>query len=235
MGGGGCGRGRGDFREGEGQKLGRGAEKEVEGNGLTARPPPQPRQSGWVSWSGGRGSAGLIWKPEGRGRAPRETMGLCVCVGECVSVSVCVCVYTEGGREDRGGGGPAAPARAYVRAGAGPGCGERKTKGLLRFPPARGCGGPREGGEQHGRQEPRTRPLPAPPAPLSEQPPDRRQWLTSLFPVLSGHGLPRSEGSLGSPAHTWPAQFPSSGVRARAPQGAQNSTSAPGPRGHLVR
>lgn len=35
MGGGGCGRGRGDFREGEGQELGRGAE-EAEGSRLTA-------------------------------------------------------------------------------------------------------------------------------------------------------------------------------------------------------
>lgn len=32
-----------------------------------------------------------------------------------------------------------------MRAGAGPGCGELKTKGLLRFPPAGGCGAPREG------------------------------------------------------------------------------------------
>lgn len=65
-----------------------------------------------------------------------------------------------------------------MRAGAGRGCGELKTKGLLRFPPARGCGGLREGGEQHRRQEPQKRSLPAPLEPLSEQPPDRRQWLT---------------------------------------------------------
>lgn len=60
-------------------------------------------------------------------------MGLCVCRG--------VSVYTAGRREEgegKGGGVPtAACAGAYVRAGAGPGCGEQKTKGLLRFPPAR--------------------------------------------------------------------------------------------------
>lgn len=58
-------------------------------------------------------------------------MGLCVCRG--------VCVYTEGRREERegkgGGGSTAACAGAYVRAGAGPGYREQKTKGLLRFPP----------------------------------------------------------------------------------------------------
>lgn len=93
MGGGGYGSGRGDFREGEGQKPGRGAEEEVEGNGLTA-PSPAPSEAVRVGQlGGGRGSAGLIWKPEGRGRAPRQTMGLCV--GESV------CTLEGGGRRVR--------------------------------------------------------------------------------------------------------------------------------------
>lgn len=84
---------------------------------------------GQLSWGGC--SAGLIWKPEGWGRALEKTMGLCVCRGGCV--------YTSGRREEGegkgGGGNTAACAGAYVRAGACPGCGEQKTKSLLRFPP----------------------------------------------------------------------------------------------------
>ena len=138
MGGGGCGRGRGDFREGEGQKLGRGTE-EVEGNGQHPQKLIPGSGAGAQLASSGNQRAGV-------GRRGRQW--------DCVSVGEYVCTLKGGGRteegEGKGGGGStAALAGAYVRAGAGPGCGELKTKGLLRFPPARGCGGLREGGEQH--------------------------------------------------------------------------------------
>ena len=143
MGGGGCGRGRGDFREGEGQKLGRRTE-EVEGNGLTA--PSQAVGVGQLGVGAGAQLASSGNQRAGVGRRGRQW--------DCVSVGEYVCTLKGGGRTEegegkRGGGSTAALAGAYVRAGAGPGCGELKTKGLLRFPPARGCGGLREGGEQH--------------------------------------------------------------------------------------
>lgn len=73
----GSGRGRGDFREGQGQ---RGAKKVVEGIGPDSPLPPLlPRGSqGGSAVEGWEGSAGLIWNPEGRGRAVAETMELCL-------------------------------------------------------------------------------------------------------------------------------------------------------------
>ena len=63
---------------------------------------PLPRSSPEAGRVGqlrkGGGSAGLIWKPEGRGRAREKTMGLCV------GRRACVNGREEGGGEGKGGG-----------------------------------------------------------------------------------------------------------------------------------
>lgn len=75
MGGGGWGRGRGDFREEEGQTQQRGGG----GKGALQPPPGSFLEAVGVGQLGVVVcSAGLIWKPEGWGRALEKTMGLCV-------------------------------------------------------------------------------------------------------------------------------------------------------------
>lgn len=155
-----------------------------------------------------------------------------------VSAGEYVCTLKGGGRrvreKEEGAGSTAALVGAYVRAGAGPGWGELKTKGLLRFPPARGCGGLREGAGSTEGRSPRNAPACAPSSP--QQTASRQAVLADpAFPVLLGHDLPQGWGlpHLASPT-PGPEQFPAKEFRFRTRQSAQNSTEAPEPRGHWI-
>lgn len=77
--------------------------------------------------SGGR----LSWphlETRGPGKGSEKTMGLCVGGG--------ACVHGRGRGGKRGRGRHGSSCRSICEGRAGPGCGEQKTKGLLRFPPA---------------------------------------------------------------------------------------------------
>lgn len=95
MGGGGCGRGRGDFREGEGQKLEKGAEEVVEGNGLTA-PSPAPSEAVRVGRLGVEAGAKLASSGNQRAREGHRRRQW-----DCVSVGEYVCTLQGGGRRVR--------------------------------------------------------------------------------------------------------------------------------------
>lgn len=107
-----------------------------------------------------------------------------------------------------------------MRARAGPGCGELKTKGLLRFPPARGCGGLRDGGGSTEAGAPEVLPACAPRSP--QQTASRQLSL-----VLSGHDLHRSGGSLISPSHTGARAIPSKRVLDSRHRGAPKTQQMP--------
>lgn len=112
-----------------------------------------------------------------------------------------------------------------MRAGAGPGCGELKTKGLLRFPPARGCGGLRGGGGSTEAGAPEVLPACAPRSP--QQTASRQLSLVLWGTASTEVGAPSSRLPTPGPSNSQQKSF-----RFKTPRSAQNSTDAPEPRGH---
>lgn len=144
------------FPGGGGAEAGERGTGGVEGTGLTA-PSPAPSEAARVGRLGVEAGAQLASSGNQRAREGHRRRQW-----DCVSVGEYVCTLKGGGRRvgerEEGAGSTEALAGAYVRAGAGPGWGEPKTKGLLRFPPAGGCGGPREGAESTEGWSPRNAP-----------------------------------------------------------------------------
>lgn len=126
----------------------------------------------------GGGSAGLIWKPEGRGRAREKTMGLCV------GRRACVHGREEGGGEGKGGGGPhRGSSRSICEGRTGPGSGEQQNKGACGDRRASGRGGRRQGAFQARAPE------------VLSQPGPREPSAYSL--LTQGSGWPNFPGALG--------------------------------------
>ena len=151
----------------------------------------------------GGGSAGLIWKPEGRGRAREKTMGLCVGRRACVH-----------GREEGGGRkggkrrrGPAPRLEQEHMWGQDRSRqpGTQQNKGACGDRRARGRGGRRQGAFQARAPEVLSRTWA--PRTLSIQPPDTRQRLAHL-PRGSQRTTPRARAPSSGLPTPRTVQFP---------------------------